>query len=140
MYSVDRGLGAKLLTNYMYTSNSLSSSLYKSSLVHINFIYIQTLGQIRKISVQIATFKKTCSWIIELRKKNSNFISFILTQWILNSVEKLSVNYCYSVDKSSYVFPNEIWRHIVFSFIVCLSVCLSVRHAFVSALYLLNPL
>ena len=34
-------------------------------------------------------------------------------------------------------------RHIVFSSVVCLSVCLpvrlSVRHAFVSALYLLNP-
>jgi len=30
-------------------------------------------------------------------------------------------------------------RHIVFSSFVCPSVCLSVRHTFVSALYLLNP-
>ena len=34
--------------------------------------------------------------------------------------------------------PDEMGRHIVFSSVVCLSVCLSVYHAFVSALYLLN--
>jgi len=46
-----------------------------------------------------------------------------------------------------YVSPHEMGRHIVFSSVVCLSVrmsvCpsvrLSVRHTFVSALYLLNP-
>ena len=34
------------------------------------------------------------------------------------SVEKLSVNNCYSVGKSSYVYPNEMGRHIVLSFVV----------------------
>ena len=35
--------------------------------------------------------------------------------------------------------PHEMGRHIVFSSVVCLSVRPSVRHTFVSALYLLNP-
>jgi len=34
---------------------------------------------------------------------------------------------------------HEMGRHIVFTSVVCLSVRLSVCHAFVSALYLLNP-
>jgi len=38
-----------------------------------------------------------------------------------------------------YVCPHEMGRHIVFSSVVCLSVRLPVCHAFVSALYLLNP-
>ena len=38
-----------------------------------------------------------------------------------------------------YVSPHKMGWHIVFSSVVCLSVRLSVHHAFVSALYLLNP-
>jgi len=45
-----------------------------------------------------------------------------------------------AVKSRYYVSLHEMGRHIVFSSVVCLSVRLSVRHAFVSALYLSNPL
>jgi len=49
------------------------------------------------------------------------------------------INSVHKTEAALFVSPHKMGRHIVFSSVVCLSVRLSVRHTFVSALYLLNP-
>ena len=61
--------------------------------------------------------------------------------WVdLNYVEQILCEYNYTIHYTGdhYVSPHEMGRHFVL-FLAPLSVCLSVHHTFVSALYLLNP-
>ena len=60
--------------------------------------------------------------------------------WNFNGYEIDISTIIYCLQVAIYVDPaHKMGKHIVFSLIVCLSICLSVRHAFASALYLWIP-
>jgi len=66
-----------------------------------------------------------------------NSIRFATYIWYIRSKNGI-FNYVLFIN---YVSPYQMGRHIVLALVSVLpSVCLFVRHTFVSALYLLNPL
>ena len=82
----------------------------------------------------------TLTLVCPLTYYNTHNVMFI--KLVTNNVYMtMSWRYCFlHYDVFCYLcLPHEMGRHIVFSSVVCPSVCPSVRHTFVSALYLLNP-
>ena len=85
---------------------------------------------------------KLCHYVDNYWQLSSNFEVLRWNIFIYITCSLLHFNNVASKPKwnrHSLCLPHEMGRHIVFSSVVCPSVRLSVRHTFVSALYLLNP-